>query len=252
MKFITLVAFVVLTAIPSYGQILVVNFNTDTNRQGAVMASTDTAGIISATNWNNVASGLGTIADGVQTWNVANLNDSTGVASGVSLTASSTNVQIDGSDPDALWGQGGAVTGNGDSEMFSGGLQIRNDTVKVSLANLDAFAPNGYDLYVYFSAGNSISTTVSTDSSSTSLLPVGYGGTYIDGTGGASGNYVLITGLTEDQLDLTIAATVAFSDSQTNVAGIEIVAVPEPSSYALVGLGLVALIVIVRRRSSQA
>jgi len=134
---------------------------------------------------------------------------------------------------------------------MSGGFQIRDQTVTVSLTNLTASVGATYDLYVYFSASadalSVTNTLLGAATGSNTIVSSTFSSIFTDGTNG-TGNYARFTGLTADSFTLTTARTVGTEVPFTNVAGIQLVAVPEPSSSALL-LGGICFILLRRRRA---
>lgn len=216
---------------------------------------------IDGSNWNNIdlrpqgtAGVPTTFTNATQGGNNLDLIDSTGLDSGVNLTSSGAfyanfaNV----SSPNQ-----GAT---GDAGLMQGFLNL-NSNETVSLTGLSTWAPNGYRVIIAFDIGgqsrtygpsatdgtlsqifwtNDSSTDSDTDNDGTiSWLPT------TAPTSGAAvpdANYATFGTFSGDTLTLSGDAIVG----RAVISGFQIVAVPEPSSTVLLGLGGLAL--ILRRR----
>lgn len=249
--------------------IIGVNFQGAFN-SGTTLAAGDSAGVVAATNWNNIAAAT--------SGSVANLNDNTGVASGVSFSYSGSDTgysitRTAGVTPDQklLYGFASAPAKSGSG--LTGGVE--NTPLTLHFSGLSYSA---YNVYVYYESdaanrngwissgtvtwnattGQFASTTgtifgVQTDptnslagtyvqATNTTILPNGDSGiaaTY------SSGNYVLFNNQTGSSFDITFGVQ---SDPGWGIAGVEIVAIPEPSSVCLIGLAVAVILVPFARR----
>lgn len=215
-----------------------VNFNFDTGRQGKTVAGT--AGVEAVGNWTNI----GTLPI-AQPYTASALLNSAGAATTADISVTSTWL-----DNNIFWGAN--LSGTENHNLMSGGFQIRDRIVTVSLTNLTASVGATYDLYVYFSHFGTTESATNTLSGgatgSNTIISSTFSGTFTDGTNG-TGHYARFTGLTADAFTLTTARTSGPGNSLfTSVAGIQLVAVPEPSSSALL-LGGIGFILLRRRRA---
>ena len=195
------------------------------------------AGVVSANNWNLAgASGSANLS----------YNDA---------TASGTTLSLSGGFGD--WGIGGAmapdpnVTYN--SAIFDGYYNSVGSTL--SLGNIP-FA--NYSVYVYFSSDADGRTGTLSDGTTTysfstdTRAKVDAHGDFVfvqttdTGLSHPSADYAVFAGLTGTSQTLTIANA---SDGM-GFAGIQIVAVPEPGTLALAGLGSIGML-LWRRRSMK-
>ncbi|MGB0993268.1 MAG: hypothetical protein ACPG32_12485, partial [Akkermansiaceae bacterium] len=196
--------------------------------------------------WNNVAVKSGGAAGPANTWltttqggSHVDVNDSTGADSGVDITSSGTFY----SNQANVSGAGKTLTGDG--ALMHQGLNIAS-TETVTLTGLAAWAPNGYRVIGYMDIGNAnrtfginmtdggTSQTFWTDSDAGTDSDSDDDGviTWLESTATTSGtavtnaNYAVWGTFTGDTL--TISGTDPTSRSLMN--GMQIIAVPEPSS----------------------
>jgi hypothetical protein len=165
----------------------------------------------------------------------------------------------------------GAATTDGDYNMFNRGMGIGaagsgniSNPYNVRISGLSTdFTTSGYDVYVYFGSGinysgvDVVTPVAVSDGTSTFFVSVSeaqatYQGSYIQGTAtivgdSVLGNYVKFSGLTSSTLSISAIASGA-SDSVATITGMQIVAIPEPSTMVLVGIALGSLLIFRRRR----
>ncbi len=221
---------------------------------GTAVTGTDTVGVVASEGWQQKS--------GFPDFSGLALNLDDGNPSGATISADfNGNVTTFGaSTTDAnytMYNRGGALTM--DSE---GGTTVTVDSLG------SAFTGGGYDVYVYFGSLTNFATDNPywlsfSDGSTTYYSAVEedvatYQGSFVRSTntitpteapGAADGtNYVLFEGLTSSSFTIT-ATNITNPDTGSSAAitGMQIVAVPEPSTYALLG-GLVALLAAYFRR----
>jgi len=222
----------------SSGQIVSINFGPS----GDDLAAGDLAGVVAAGNWNNLT--------GTNDPSSSDLLDSSGASTGITMT------QLAGAQ------DGGALNGlqfndgsngrdysssNVNVRMMNGFIFSQNDTAMTfSITNISsAFTSQGYDVYFYYDRPNE-------DQAELSLTPLGGSAMEIDTaedtTGPFSGtvgysfvegdNYYKFSGLTAASFDFVIGDDTTDSNSRTAFNGLQLVAVPEPSSFAILcGMG---------------
>ncbi|WP_227021629.1 PEP-CTERM sorting domain-containing protein [Oceaniferula marina] len=221
-----------------HGASIAVNFSENGSNQtfigGQIIGPTG----IDSSNWNNTAS-LGDPPVGSFT-------------AGSVIDDSGANVPL------------AVVSWSAPNMYYTGGAPTGNDAGKLVAGYLDEGSgnPNGfsivnhefvqYDLYIIVAGdgGNANGGTGTFLHDGFTINGQDYGsftalgqnqGAMVEATGPTAGNYVKYSGLTGD---LTVAGN--SGDGRTPINGFVIVAVPEPSSSALIGLGGLAL--ILRRR----
>jgi hypothetical protein len=224
------------------------------------MAPGDVAGVVPAGNWNSF---LGT--SGTQP-----LNLSTGAASGASITW--------GGSPND-WDQNINETLSANHKMMLGYLDTNDTSITtLTVSGLPAsFTGPGYSVYLYYDGDNGTQARAGRyaingisqwgqDAASTN-----FGGTFIQGQtatdpapgmSGAQldnqaaavatvpvGNYMVFSGLTGSSFTLDVQASVsAGGTNRASLNGMQIVAVPEPSTVVLLVLGALGGVGIVARR----
>ena len=212
-------------------------------------------------NWNNITLSVGgttgaptTFPGATQGGNHIDLTDSTGSDSSVDMTSTGT-----------FWSNYANVSSpnqgvTGDGGLLQGYLNL-NDAETISLGGLATWAPNGYKVYAVFDIGPfsrtygismndggpnqtywSADTITDSDTGNTGTVSWLQTNATTSGTAVSDANWAVYGTFTGDTL--TISGT--NSGGRSVLSGFQVVAVPEPSSAALLGLGGLAL--IVRRR----
>jgi hypothetical protein len=167
-------------------------------------------------NWNNIIVSAG---------DQLNLTDSNGVTSSVDATSVFNNTQT----------------------LFNAGLN--NTAYKAGIA---AFAGTTRNPAVAFSDVNSFASTYDVIvyvgfNATATAGDVTIGGTTLSwaGTGSFGGDSILFSGLTADSFDVVFSNT---SAGTAVLGGVQIIAIPEPGTYALIAGALALTAVMVRRR----
>lgn len=229
------------------------------------MPATAVAGVVPQANWNSFLGTTGTMP----------LNLSTGAASGASITWA-------GSPND--WDIGINETLSANHQMMLGYLDTNDTSVTtLTVSGLPAaFTSAGFNVYLYYDGDNGTQARAGRyaingvsqwgqDAASTT-----FGGTFIQGqtlvdpapgaTGTALdnqaaalatvpvGNYMIFRGLTGGSFTLDVQASVsAGGTNRASLQGMQIVAIPEPSTVVLLVMGaLGGLGLIARRRLRRA
>ena len=232
------------------------------------MLPTEVAGVVPAANWNSFLGTSGTMP----------LNLSTGAASGASITWADSPNDWDTNVDQAL---------SANHKMMLGYLDTNDTSITtLTVSGLPAALTGpGYNVIVYYDGDNGTAGTLGSHrvgryqlngvnqwgrdagnrfdgafvQGQTLIDPApGMTGTQLDNQAAAvaavpAGNYMVFSGLSAADFTLNIQASV--SGSGTNRAainGMQIVAIPEPSTIALLGLGSVGLGLIARRRLQRA
>lgn len=240
-----------LTAAPwvSFGQSIGINFS---GRQWSIggntpmsLAPTDMAGVVPQQNWNNVfvdsanSGGMDQLNGGENSTNPGTVFDSSGAATSLTFSytanGNATEWAVDQS------------THTGNQQLLDGYWDVQSANGTVNLGNISYSL---YDVYVYVSADNN-GRTAGVDingSSQTYLLTDANGYDYtqplvqsmaLTQGSAASAQYVLYQNVTGSSFQIDL-----FNYGQdVGVAGIQVVAVPEPTTVALAfaGMGLVGL-----------
>lgn len=214
----------------------------------AQLAATDVAGIagVAQANWNNVM-----VTHNSNGWVEANFSgavDNSGAATGLSVTVD----QQDGGGAYIRMAGGGDWGFTGTDKILREG-SVRRD-IEVNVSDIPYAL---YDVYIYhyfWQAQNQDVSLAVADGATGSVDPdtyyfrLGGNATYTQATDTAMpaegnpayANYVLFSGNTASSFDVV-------SDRLgVGVAAIQIVAVPEPASLALLGLG--SAVILLRRR----
>ncbi|MGB0993499.1 MAG: PEP-CTERM sorting domain-containing protein [Akkermansiaceae bacterium] len=216
---------------------------------------------VDGSNWNNLSLGTGAVGN-MSIWptltqggNHVDLTDSSGIDSGVNLTSSGSfySNYANASTPNQ-----GAT---GDGGLMQGYINL-NSSETISLSGLAAWAPNGYKVVAAFDIGPLTRTygvsmndggptqifwtadTAGADSDTNNDGVIGWIETTAttSGTAVSDANYAIYGTFTGDTLTISGDAV----SGRGTLNGFQIIAVPEPSSTALLGLGGLAL--ILRRR----
>ena len=200
-----------------------VNFTNGAGNQQIAVATS--AGIGGLTHWNNVSGKSGSSSS---------LTDSDGNASGITLTWTASTT----------WGDGDANT---DANAGIGNAQLVRQYLDDGApgVNIQASGMTGlYDVTIYLSTdGNNPMTFVPFTVNGVEYTTTGTYSGYGSGFTFGENNTIIVKGLSGN---LTIQGSVRAGSNRGSVSGVQITAVPEPSSAALLGLGGLAL--ILRRR----
>jgi hypothetical protein len=216
------------------------------------MVAGDTAGVIPQGNWNSFIDATGTTAETFP------LNLNTGAASGASVTFS-------GSPND--WDSGITESTSANHKMMLGYIDTNDTSVTTVVVNgLPAsFTGPGYNVYVYYDGDNGTNQRVGryeingvsmwgrdagvnfggafTQGQTTTDPAPGLSGTGLDNLGAVvatvpAGNYMVFGPLTSANFTLNVQASAsAGATNRAALNGMQIVAVPEPSTVALLAIG---------------
>ena len=251
---LTLVSSCCILSLQSSAAAAIIGINFHGGTYGRKIATKE-AGVEPQTNWNDVG-----------WWTFTNLLNNTGATTAVSVTTywplTSTNntgtfaynadVKVDPPD-------------GGNDYLMCGYIYPPGSAMTVTIAGLEPpFTIHGYDVIVYFDGtnggkndvdwltrytisanGNSVADVYGKDAKT-----AGWKGTFVQAFGisaaaATAGNYVRFRGLTASGFTLT--ATPVTGMGQGPINGLQIIALPEPASLALVGVGLAATLVARRR-----
>lgn len=228
----------------------VISFNYDA--YAAVSGAAATAGVVPAAYWNDSYILDSNAGNGNSTY--SSLLDNSGAATTLSLTTAAFGVyQIQGSDP----GLDGDGTYN--RRMLNGyinaGSSVTPTTTSFALSSIPYAT---YDIYVYFTSDTANRTGTVSDGATTydfsTMGPAEISSanalfTQTTDTGGSNplADYAIFPGLSG--ASQTITAGIA---NFGGLAGIQIVAVPEPGAMTLTIMGGIGLLVLVRRKSKCA
>lgn len=237
----------------------------------ADFAGDTTLGIKFDNNQMTTSSLMGVPAVQTQNWNFTGntatgtfgtLNSDTGgsaAATSVTGTWASSGTQTNtGGNP---WTNSPNVTQSGNSPLYYGELDGNAAPVTLTFAGLNSFAPNGYSLYIYDAynitswTGTMALTGAATGNASLNYIVGAQNAqTWAQSTSTSTpGDYLLFTGLSGNNLTVTMTPQGGFLNYA--IQAVEFVAnpvsTPEPSTYALLLGGIVALGFCVRRRQSS-
>lgn len=186
------------------------------------MAAGDIAGVIPVGNWNNVAGVPGLI------------DDSGAVAADYSFAFG-----VAGGGPgDNAW----TVNPVGNNKMMAGHIYSTPSPVTMTVTGL-TYAE--YDVYVYYNADgltdnyqdaivNGITKTVYENGTSNS--------SFVESIGGSNGNYVLFEGVTGSTMSLVMNVNTSGATAYSYLTGVQIAAVPEPTTLGLLAAGGLAFL----------
>jgi hypothetical protein len=222
----------------------------------AVMGATEVAGApgVRYSNWNTITNGAAA--------SLTPVYENGATATGVTLTPS----VVAFSDRGNL-----AADASGDTKLFNGVRDITSTASNAWSIDVAGLSFAEYDVYVYRrgeNAGRAGSFTIGDTTYYAGTLADGipsdetgyvlstdttYDGALINAGGTvatdiAQGNYVKFSGLTGTSFTLEMGALSDDGYARNKVAGIQIVAVPEPATLGLIGLAGVGLIVARRFR----
>jgi hypothetical protein len=231
-----------------------VSYNVDVNggvgTAGTGPSATGTAGIVAVQNWYNTWNGGG------QEWSKTNMTDSDGNPTTIGIAFSSA----------AVWSIGGSpgtdTDGTYNKSMLNGYTQANTvNGTTASVTGLDA--GTSYNVYVYLSSDNGTRVGQVTDG----IDETYFYGYYPAGISGSNANFIQATSTSSAGYSIdanyavfsvsgvnsaTFSSTTYASDQTTldygGIAGIQVQAVPEPASIALL-LGGAAGLLGLRRRS---
>ncbi len=127
-------------------------------------------------------------------------------------------------------------------DMMDGWLagRLNDHRYTVNVTGLSDDFP-AYDVYAYVgdSYGGGAGSVILNDSSSVGFTATLYDGTFVEATGSNVANYAVFRGVTGDSFTLSGGGTT--SEHAAGLHGLEIVGVPEPSSFVLLAMALVGL-----------
>jgi hypothetical protein len=189
---------------------------------------------LAASNWNNVATGTGSASA---------LLDTTGIATPTAISWASGG----------MWGDGtanaNADSGIGNAQLMRGYLDDNQGAPDPIVINFTGIPYAAYDVVIYFStdtSGDTYGTVSATDSVGTKTgATTGTKLLWSENPTVDSTNSVRIAGLTGD---LRVDAPIRNNAIRHSVAGVQIIQVPEPSSFTLVAFAGAALISFRRRQ----
>jgi len=240
----TLASLVLLTAgMAASASAADISWNYD--RYGTVSGSTQFAGVDSVANWNNSWPSNPT----------TNLIDSTGAATTLDIAYSSAGswsvTGVNGPTP------GQDANGTYNRNLLNGYLNSGSSTTPAtSSITISQIPYTSYNLIVYFSSDvagrtGTVSDGLTTyDFSTIGLSSVSGANAVLTQTtstnsSNPTANYAIFNGLTGTTQ--TIAVNIP---NFGGIAGFQVAVVPEPSTFALLGIGLAALVFLHRRAHS--
>jgi hypothetical protein len=218
-----------------------INFGTD---QGGSLGATDSAGVWAQVNWNNTSGNSGS---------AGSLKNDAGTITAASVSWSSPNTWHAFGNP----GYANVPTA-ADGKLMYGYLDGSAGNSGFPSATFSGIPYSLYDVYVYFGSDTDSLTRGQVTIGSTSYYFGTMGSTSFTGyaittdTGGDSisnplANYAKFSGLTGSSLYVETKTNFGpDSNPAGGIFGIQIVAVPEPATVSLLGLGGLAL--LIRRR----
>lgn len=209
-----------------------------------------TAGVVSSDGWQQES--------GFPDFGPNSLDYEDGSASGATVTLGNASGNVTSI---------GAATTDGNYEMYNRGAGIKEGSATtLSLSGLDTSGvfSGGYDVYVYmasavnFDAGDNVNTFRVGNGTTDYFLDLdetvtSYAGSFVQSSATIAGdsiiaNYVKFSGMSGASFTVDSINTEGKSDSAGLFTGMQVVAIPEPSTLALVGIALGAVMLFRRRR----
>ncbi|MEX0866025.1 MAG: LamG-like jellyroll fold domain-containing protein [Pirellulales bacterium] len=229
-----------------------INFYRSIDPTFTQIAANENAGVLRADRWNNidVDDDSSTTADSDPTFGPQALVDNIGLATGVTVRSTV--------DPGYAENDNGIGNATPDHKLLNAGLFMdtgNSDTGAIIIEGLDTFATM-FDVYVYVEGGTANIRDFAVTINGITLTGQdrgGFDGVFTAGDGvndGIDDDYLLFSGLTGPTL--TITATNPLINGRVGIAGIQLVAVPEPASIFTGLLAFVALAGWRYRRRQQA
>jgi len=228
---ILLAVFALVAVSQSHAQVIAIHNKGYSSGTNAVISETTGYVPVAAANWNNITTttGTGTFGSGIQ--------DSAGLLTSLTLSYSG-----------GKWMSFNTSQG----QIFDGYLDNNATNCSFTLSNIPYAA---YDVYVYVASdkngrlgsvtigSETLSYTTNTASSPQDVLSSNPNLSYDINSDPAAvnpiANTLVFTGLTGSSLNISDFAMLKNgSRNGSGITSIEIVAVPEPSAFALLGLGL--------------
>ncbi len=268
-----MIGLLVCTSIPATAGSIGLSFN---GYWGRVLQPTIEAGVVKQTNWNNTlryqymmsTSGVTEAFDKTSIFQGGNSDAPVGLGTIVDDTGTVVN------NLDIRWTHGlnhfGGSSSNGDIQLMKAltyQYRTTDPTMNIEVQDIPYAA---YDLYVYLGGEDG---TQSTSDSAPNIAKVWLDGnpdafyfqsephvgspgfvqtTHTTGAAGAPlASYAVWTGLTGDDVTISFvkeAGSTQHGFSRIGIPGIQIVEVPEPGSIGLASLGLLSLLMFIRRR----
>ena len=209
------------------------------------IARADMIGVNYAVSGSNVTGSAGAVLQA--NWNNENIeHNSSSKSGGLTSLIDDSGAAVAGMSTswtaDAAY-RNGASSGGTDTTLLYGGLEAQNGSYGVTAIAISGIPYAEYDLYVYvkgWSAGRTGEARLEGVASS----EIGFN-TYMDFPGTHSratststqGTYVLWEGLTSDAVTVDVRKV----SNNVIIPGFQVVAVPEPATFALVAVGLLGL-----------
>ncbi len=222
MKGALAVLIVALAASTAFAQTDVISVNmVGHSTNGASVAATDNAGVVSVANWNNFAGAA-----------MTGLVDANGDATTATFSQSAASAWYT---TDIAFIDDAA----GNNAMMTGHVYVAPNASFTSTMTNIPYAE--YDVYVYYNGAQITNRTEFMTISGTTLAA--YEGTtnndthFVLSDGVADANYVVFEGLTSSDFDLTVTGT-----WYSYISGVQVAAVPEPATICLLAMGSLGLL----------